>query len=129
MGPMEIRDFSTLVNKCRLVEDCNLKLAAAKASCGNFKKGLAPQGPTFKPNFQQQKKFQPMGNKDKQPRGLFRSRHAQNAARIMMIGRAWQDKMFVLDVASQVTKFTNARPGTHYKPPSLSVKEGSSPWM
>ena len=42
LGPMEIRDFPTLVNKCRLVEDCNLKFAAAKASSIGFKKGLAP---------------------------------------------------------------------------------------
>ena len=40
VGPMEIRDFPTLVNKCRLVEDCNRKLAAAKFAGSNFKKGL-----------------------------------------------------------------------------------------
>ena len=42
MGPMEIRDFPTLVNKYRLVEDYNLKLAATKASNSGFKKGMAP---------------------------------------------------------------------------------------
>ena len=26
VGPMEIRDFTTLVNKCKLVEECNKKL-------------------------------------------------------------------------------------------------------
>ena len=51
VGPMQIRDFPTLVNKCRLVEYCNLKLTAAKASSGNFKRGLALQGSKFKPNF------------------------------------------------------------------------------
>ena len=67
VGPMEIQDFPTLVNKCRLVEECNKKLAAAKSAGSNFKKGLAPQGPKFKPNLQPQKKFQPMSNKGKQP--------------------------------------------------------------
>ena len=42
VGPMEIRDFPTLVNKWWLVEDCNKKLAAAKSIGSNFKKGLAP---------------------------------------------------------------------------------------
>ena len=31
VGTMEIRDFATLVNKCRLVEEYNKKLAAAKS--------------------------------------------------------------------------------------------------
>ena len=39
---MEIRNFPTLVNKCQLIEDCNRKLAAAKSTGSNFKKGLAP---------------------------------------------------------------------------------------
>ena len=51
--PMDIRDFPTLVNKCRLVECCNRKLATTKSIGGNFKKGLAPQGGRFKPSFQQ----------------------------------------------------------------------------
>ena len=57
IGPMEIRDFPTLVNKCRLMEDCNKKLIAARSINSNFKIGLAPQGPRFKPNSQQQRKF------------------------------------------------------------------------
>ena len=52
IGPIEIRDFPTLVNKCQLVEDCNKKLVVARSTSSNFKKGLAPQGPRFKPNFQ-----------------------------------------------------------------------------
>ena len=71
MRHMEIRDFATLVNKCSVVEDCNKKLAATKSAGGNFKKELAPLGPRFKPNLSQQKKFQPMGNKGKQPQKLF----------------------------------------------------------
>ena len=67
IGPMEIIDFSTLVKKCRLVDDSNKKLVAARSTSSNFKKGLAPQGLRFKPNFQQQRKFQPTGNKGKQP--------------------------------------------------------------
>ena len=42
IGLMEIRDFPTLVNKCRLVEDCNKKLVAARSTGSNFKRGLAP---------------------------------------------------------------------------------------
>ena len=68
---MEIRDFPTLVNKCRLVEDCNRKLVAAKSIGSNFKKRLALQGLKFKLNFQQQKKFQPMDNKGKHPQRPF----------------------------------------------------------
>ena len=56
IGPMEIRDFATLVNKCRLVEDCNKKLTIARSTGSNFKRGLAPQGPRFKPNSQQAEK-------------------------------------------------------------------------
>ena len=51
IGPIEIRDFPTLENKCRPVEDCNRKLATTKSTSGNFKKGLALQGPRFKPSF------------------------------------------------------------------------------
>ena len=42
IGPMEIKDFATLVNKCRLVEECNRKLVATKSANSGFKKGLAP---------------------------------------------------------------------------------------
>ena len=42
VGPMEIRDFPTLVTKYRIVEDCNRKLVVAKSAGSNFKKGLAP---------------------------------------------------------------------------------------
>ena len=52
IGPMEIMDFPTLVNKSRVVRACNKKLVAARSTSGNFKKGLAPQGSRFKPNFQ-----------------------------------------------------------------------------
>ena len=37
VGPMEIRDFATLVNKCRLVEECNRKLVVVKFAGGDFK--------------------------------------------------------------------------------------------
>ena len=40
VGPMEIKDFPIMVNKCRLVEECNRKLVAAKSVSSNFKKGL-----------------------------------------------------------------------------------------
>ena len=43
---MEIRDYATLVNKCRLVEDYNCELAMAKSEA--YKKKLAPQKQKFK---------------------------------------------------------------------------------
>ena len=42
VGPMEIRDYAMLVNKCHLVEDCNCKLSMARSKA--YKKKLAPQG-------------------------------------------------------------------------------------
>ena len=51
LKPMEIRDFATLVNKYRLVEDCK-KIATVRFADSNFKKGLASQGPMFKPDIQ-----------------------------------------------------------------------------
>ena len=41
VGPMEIRDYAALVNKCCLVEDCNRKLSVARSKA--YKK-LALQG-------------------------------------------------------------------------------------
>ena len=38
VGPMEIRDYAALVKKCRLVEDCNRKLAVARSEA--YKKKL-----------------------------------------------------------------------------------------
>ena len=38
IGPMEIRDFPTLVNKCRLVEDYNKKLVAARSLAATLRK-------------------------------------------------------------------------------------------
>ena len=70
VGPMEIKDFATAVNKCRFMEECNRKLAATEPTGGSFKKGLAPQGQRFKPGLQQKKKFQPTGNKGSSPRNL-----------------------------------------------------------
>ena len=40
VGPIEIHDYVTLVNKCRLVEDWNHKLIVAKLKA--YKKKLAP---------------------------------------------------------------------------------------
>ena len=46
IGPMEIRDFPTLVNKCRLVEECNQKLNIAKSDA--CKKRPKPISQDFK---------------------------------------------------------------------------------
>ena len=47
--PMEIRDYATLVNKCRLVEEYNKKLMVVKSTRDDFRRKLAPQGQQFKP--------------------------------------------------------------------------------
>ena len=41
VGPMEIREFATLINKCRLVEEYNKKLKTAQSDA--FRKRLAPE--------------------------------------------------------------------------------------
>ena len=41
VGPMEIRDFPTLVNKCRLVEECDRKLNTTKFDA--YRKRLASE--------------------------------------------------------------------------------------
>ena len=43
VGPMQIKDFHTLVNKCRLVEEYNLKLKTAKSDA--YRKRLASKRP------------------------------------------------------------------------------------
>ena len=47
VGPIEIRDYAALVNKCRLVVDWNRKLSMSRSEA--YKKKLAPQGQKFKP--------------------------------------------------------------------------------
>ncbi|KAK7350011.1 hypothetical protein VNO77_08020 [Canavalia gladiata] len=49
VGPMEPKDFARLVNKSRLSEECNRKLATAKTEA--FRRRMAPQGIPFKPKF------------------------------------------------------------------------------
>ena len=45
VGPMEIRDFATLVNKCRLVEEYNRKLKIAKSYA--YRKRLMSEDQNF----------------------------------------------------------------------------------
>ena len=45
IGPMEIREYAALVNKTRLVKECNKKLVMARSE--TYKKKLAPQGQKF----------------------------------------------------------------------------------
>ena len=67
MGPLEIRDCAALKNKFKLGEGYNRKLVTAKFTRDDFKKGFASQGPKFKPAYQRKRKFQPSGNRGKQP--------------------------------------------------------------
>ncbi|XP_072065271.1 uncharacterized protein [Arachis hypogaea] len=53
VGPMEIRTFSELVNKCRVAEECVKRVATEKGNHkGSFPqnrgKSFAPRGPSFK---------------------------------------------------------------------------------
>ena len=43
IAPMEIRSFSTMVNKCRVIEDCNRQVAQERSEV--YKKRQATQGP------------------------------------------------------------------------------------
>ena len=45
VGPMEIRDFTTLVDKCRLIEEYNKKFADTKSD--TTKKRMAPKSQEF----------------------------------------------------------------------------------
>ena len=56
MGPMEIRNFTTLVNKCRLVEECNRKLKLAKFDA--HKKSMAPDTQDSEDTLPSKKQFQ-----------------------------------------------------------------------
>ena len=67
IGPMEIRDFSTLVNKCQLVDNCNRELTVARSTSSNIKRGLAPQGLTF---LSSRKGFSQWVIRASNPRGL-----------------------------------------------------------
>ena len=53
VAPLEIRRFSELVNKARVIEDCAKKIAAARmnrpgSSFQNYNRYTAPQGRNFK---------------------------------------------------------------------------------
>ena len=68
VGPIEIKDFATLVNKCRLVEEYNKKLKIAKSDA--YKKRLMPESLDFEHTLPPKKQFQPSGYEGKQPPGL-----------------------------------------------------------
>ena len=67
MGPMKIRDFPTLVNKCRLVEEYNWKLKTAKSDA--YRKRLASEDQNSEHAPLPKKPFQPNGNESKQLQG------------------------------------------------------------
>ena len=65
---MKIKDFATLVNKCKLMEEYNKKLKIAKSDA--YKKRLGPESQEFKHALPPKKQFQPSGYEGKQPQGL-----------------------------------------------------------
>ena len=64
VGPMEIRDFASLVNKCRLVEEDNKKLTDTKSDTTN--KRMAPKSQGFEHTLPPKKLSQFNGQKGKQ---------------------------------------------------------------
>ena len=68
VGPMEFRDFATLVNKCRLVEEYNQKLKIAKSN--TYKKRLVSEDQNSEHTLSPKKQFQFGGPEGKQPQGL-----------------------------------------------------------
>ena len=59
VGPIEIKDFATLVNKYRLVEEYNKKLEIAKSNV--HRKRLMLESQDFKHTLPLKKQFQPSG--------------------------------------------------------------------
>ena len=55
VGPMEIRDYTALVNKCKLVEEDNKKLMVARPTRDDFRKKLAPQDSGLSPHVNETK--------------------------------------------------------------------------
>ena len=66
MGPLEIRDYTTLINKSRLVEYYNKKLAIAQATRDTTKKRQVSQDQGFKDAPYPMKQFQPTGRMGEQ---------------------------------------------------------------
>ena len=64
LGPMEIREYATLVNKCRLVEEYNEKLRITKYDAN--RKRLAPESQGSKHAPPLKKQFPPSGHEGKQ---------------------------------------------------------------
>ena len=62
---MEIRDFPTLVNKCKLVEECNNKLKIAKSDA--HRKRIVPETQDIKDTLPSKKHFQSNRHEGKQP--------------------------------------------------------------
>ena len=65
VGPIEIRDFAALVNKCRLVEEYNKKLKTAQSDV--YGKRIAPDGQEARYTPPPKKQFPPSEYESKQP--------------------------------------------------------------
>ena len=65
VGLMEVRDFATLVNKCRLVEECNKKLVDTKSDI--IKKRVTSESREFRYTPPPKKLSQFNGHESKQP--------------------------------------------------------------
>ena len=62
VGPLEIRDYVALLNKSRLVEDCNKKLDIAKAKRDATKKRQASPNQGLEEAPYPKRQFQPGGD-------------------------------------------------------------------
>ena len=63
IGPMEIRDFAILVNKCKLMEEHNRKLRIVKSDA--YRKRLASEDQNSEYTPSPKKQFQPGGSEGK----------------------------------------------------------------
>ena len=68
VGPIEIWNFATLVNKCKLVEECNKKLKLAKSNA--HRKRMAPDTQDFGDTLPLKKQFQSDWYEGEKPQGL-----------------------------------------------------------
>ena len=99
MGPMEIRDFTTLVNKSRLMEEYNKKLTNAKFDA--YRKRLAHEGQRFEHALPPKKQFQPSGHKRKYPQKLIVKQECPKYGKDYWVDPVWPDKICASDMGSR----------------------------
>ena len=98
MGPMEIRDFATMVNKCRLVKECNRKLRITKSNA--LKKRVVPESQDSENTPLPRKQFHSNGYEGKQPQGPIVKQICPKCGRDHGSKPVWLGKMYTSNVES-----------------------------